>query len=186
MEYNLTISYDKKFVWFRVAKCATRTIYRILSNVKFDKDGYNLTYEPYKYNDFFKFAFIRNPFDRLVSCYFNKVHKRENNVLSFDPNMSFKDFVEMVYRTPDEVANIHFRSQSKLMPKNMDFIGKLEKFDEDINCVLNKLDIQIDNIPRINTTTRKHYSYYYNRKLIDMVKQRYEVDLKAFGFHLLS
>ena len=74
--YNLTISHAKKFLWYRVAKVGTRTILHHLKkqNVSLDVEHASfIRYTPSLYHDYFKFAFVRNPWDRVVSCWAEKI-----------------------------------------------------------------------------------------------------------------
>ncbi|NIP55439.1 MAG: sulfotransferase family 2 domain-containing protein, partial [Phycisphaerae bacterium] len=74
--YNLTISHQHKFIWFRVAKVATRTILNHFQTNQIHLDvehaGF-IFYPPGLFTSYFKFAFVRNPWDRLVSCWLDKV-----------------------------------------------------------------------------------------------------------------
>jgi len=72
-------------------------------------------------NDFFRFGFVRNPLDRLLSCYAQKIvyYERELGMHpllwrygnTFDKDMTFAEFVVAVSRIPDRVSDIHFRSK---------------------------------------------------------------------------
>ena len=91
-----------------------------------------------EYRDYFRFAFVRNPWDRLVSCYSNKFSDMgkglggpRQRAEEFSPDMSFAEFVEAVHATPDEEANPHFRSQHAVVcdPQGRvmaDFVGRFE------------------------------------------------------------
>ena len=62
--YNLTISHSHRFVWYRVAKVATRTIRHHCEThgVSMDVDhAMRIRYPVEVFGDYFKFAFVRDP-----------------------------------------------------------------------------------------------------------------------------
>ena len=82
-----------------------------------------------EYNHYFKFCFVRNPWDRLVSCYKNKISfdesakgtQVENNFIrylkkikAFKQGMTFDEFVDVVSSIADEKSESHFERQRPL------------------------------------------------------------------------
>ncbi len=106
-----------------------------------------------RYDGYFKFAFVRNPWDRLVSCYLQKLapgarhaskigRKRSGGRLR--NNMPFREFAEAVCEIPDEEANSHFRSQHIAVcgwdgTPMADFVGRFECLEEDFGLVVGKI-----------------------------------------------
>ena len=94
--YDITLCHEKRFIWFRVPKVCTRTIlYGLIdSGVKLDAEHpYEVYYPINKMSDYFKFTFVRNPWDRLVSAYKNKVV--ESNLYDL-PDAVRRDFSKFV------------------------------------------------------------------------------------------
>ncbi len=163
--YNIIISKDKNYVWFRSAKVCTRTIQHILKkNSQFSINGSNLVFYRNKYKKYYKFVFVRNPWDRVVSCYCDKVLGAKELPYYEDCfGKDFKYFVKFIEKKNLKNADRHIRLQSNLFPINdVDYIGRFETFESDLKHVLNELNIRDFDIPKKNTTMRKDYKKYYD------------------------
>ena len=188
--YNITASSEKRFLWYRVAKVGTRTIYnRLLENeVELSiKQSFAYEFDPEEFRDYFKFAFVRNPWDRLVSCWLNKVV--EFNRMKFSPEdharmQDFAQFVDWVEREGIHGTNIHIRSQSSLIDLNhCDFFGRMENFEEDLQRVFARVDVHTKNRSvRNRSSNRKPYTDYYTSDLVDRVAELYSKDVQLFGY----
>ena len=188
--YNITISHEKKFIWFRVAKVGTRTILNHLREcgVYLDVEHANFIHYPIKsYHNYFKFAFVRNPWDRIVSCWQNKVIIR--NQMGFTDSAlermkKFENFVNFVSALNIEQCDRHLRSQSTLIDlNNIDYLGRMETFEEDANYVFQRLGlIEKEVVPKNVTLNRKPYQEYYNKVTIEKVSQIYRKDIQIFGY----
>jgi hypothetical protein len=155
------------------------------------------------YAEHFKFAFVRNPWDRLVSCYAQKVatvprlpelRRADLNPPGEDerfyPGMPFGEFVEAVHATPDEEANAHFRSQHPTVcsPEGQimaDFVGRFENLGEDFAYVAQKIGAPELVLPhRLKSKSRgsRPYTDFYDARLKRLVHERYEKDVETFGY----
>lgn len=149
-----------------------------------------------QYNDHFKFAFVRNPWDRLVSCYCDKIvgKNRENDNIGFSTfpefrkGMPFGNFVRAVHAIPDKEANSHFRSQYEPLcdPKGqiiVDFIGRFENLHKDFTCVSREIGVPEIELPHILRSERDpNYREFYNEDTTILVRERYERDTELFGY----
>ena len=203
--YNITASHERKFVWFRVAKVGTRTIYNRLkengAELSIDH-AFSLPYDPEKYRDYFHFAFVRNPWDRLVSCWLNKIVQRESledarwltrtaQTLSLDMSpeelrrlRDFPYFVDWIERHGLGEIEIHVRPQSALIDLNAcDFLGRMERFEDDLAQVFERIGLPTANrTVRNQSSGRKPYQDYYTPELADRVGAMYSKDVQMFGY----
>lgn len=151
-----------------------------------------------RYREYFKFSFVRNPYDRLVSCYYSKINPRIVGIdqephagVALRPGMSFREFTEAVCMIPDEKSNVHFRSQHLTLydygadgGSLVDFIGRFENMEEDFSQVAQRLGVD-PNLPHSNPSKRREqrdYRGYYDEKLARMVGERYRADCELFGY----
>ena len=155
--------------------------------------------------DYLKFAIVRNPWDRLVSCYKNKILASgntndfyENGVHRallknygdiFHSSMTFEDFAQAVCNIPDEIAEDHFRSQHTFVTHRdkliVDRVGKLENIEEEwaYLCANINIDNKLENINvSSNSGTKRAYKDYYTDELCDKVAERYQKDIEMFGY----
>ena len=192
-KYNITLSKSHRFVWYRIGKVGTRTILDTL-----DQAGVSLTaehpfwvrYAPHSYEDYFKFTFVRNPWDRIVSCWKNKVKEADFNYFRIPEEekkklQDFGSFVDFVIaRGEISMNDPHLRAQSSMIDLNhVDFIGRFENFEEDLRKVLTALKIDNVEIPKKNATaSRKTYHDYYDNITRDKVAEIYAKDIELFNY----
>jgi hypothetical protein len=140
------------------------------------------------YKNYFKFAFVRNPFDRLVSCYHDKV--LVGGIDFGTSTNSFSDFAAEIASIPDKHSNIHFKSQHKFITDRngnllTDYIGKFENLEQEYQkiCtrmgVKNQTDLQWQNK---SMRSRKDYRKFYDERSKNLIMKRYEKDLKLFAY----
>ena len=189
--YNLTISEERKFVWFRVAKVGTRSTLRLFENagVEFTaREAFKCCYPPAFYRDYFKFAFVRNSWDRFVSGWKDKV-LRKKKIFGLDPGQlarmrQFEHFVDYCAALDLDRCNVHFRRQSSLIDLNhVDYVGRFEHFERDLQEVARILNLGDRDIPRLNASkNKKPYQEYYDDRTREMIGEMYRKDIQIFGY----
>lgn len=188
--YSITLSHQNKFIWFRIPKVATNTIHEHLKSQKVYLDAeyaFLVNYPPLLYKNYFKFGFIRNPWDRLVSCWLNKVVLYNHFKFSqkmYEDVQSFDRFVSYVASIDIHNCDGHLKMQSSSIDLNeIDFIGRLENFDADFSQICGCIGIDGKKVDVKNQTTgRENYTRYYNNDLRDRVFKIYEKDIRLFGY----
>ena len=139
---------------------------KMLVELGWDRISYEELYE----SDLFKFAFVRNPWDRIVSCYNDKIFRWKSNC-SESPHFkvptewSFEQFVEWALsldRDDEYYNDPHFVPQHIALYRNggivVDFIGRFERLSQDWRSV--SLRFGLGRLPFKNVRPRSHYSTY--------------------------
>ena len=144
----------------------------------------------------FSFSFVRNPFDRLIAAYNNKVIEIEQPPLPMQHmgihhNMSFESFLDVLIDTPIQRYDVHVLPQSHLLclgrqviPK---FVGRVEQIDEhwDIlrNILLREGIHVMESLPQKNVRRSEKNSlkeYFHNDSLISKALKLYGDDVNLF------
>jgi hypothetical protein len=187
--YNLTVGHRPRFVWYRVAKVGTRSFLDILdgAGVQFElRHPHRLYYLPGAYRSYFRFVFVRNPWDRLVSCWHNKVV--DSNYFEFTPAtraemQDFGRFVDHVSHLDLSTCNAHLRLQSRLMDlTEIDFLGRFENFENDVGELLDRLGLVGRMSQRNRSMRRADHTGCCSADLRDRVAQLYARDIRIFGY----
>lgn len=191
--YNLTISHTKKFIWFRVAKVATRTIYHHLLDQKVPLElqhPYRVHYPVNRYREYFKFAFVRNPWERLVSGWHNKFKEKNQPPFGLDATVhkklqDFDYFIQHLGESEFIGRNHHFVPQCDLIDLNhLDYLGKMEQFSDDFKQICRHIGIEADNVGYKNSSGRdKDYRSYYTDNLAEIVRNLYIKDIQFFAYN---
>lgn len=145
--------------------------------------------------NYFKFAMVRNPWDRLVSLYFDFTKKRifqYSALVRHDtPLLSeFTDFEDLCLRLTEShwKDNIFFRSQTALLSIDgklaMDFVGRFENLDADFSTVCEKIGIKKQPLEKWNAGVYEKTSYrkYYSDAARKAIATLYHDDVEGFGY----
>ena len=160
--------------------------------------------------DYFKFAFVRNPWDRLVSWYtMIDTARREVAAGTAEPrairfikkNNLFKyvlrcgpTFDEFVKNCTEKqwmgkcYYSFTFNQLRYLTDKNgellVDFIGRVENFAQDLSHVIDMLGLEAAQleIPHANGSVHSHYSEMYTPETREIVRKRFRRDIEFFGY----
>jgi hypothetical protein len=147
---------------------------------------------PGKFRRYFKFAFVRNPWDRLASTYF---FLRKGGLNAVDAQWAertlgaYPDFGAFVRGWVDErnIASwVHFRAQHEFIcaPDGkvmVDFVGRVESMDADFAHVAQRLG-RTSELAKLNVGERRHYSTCYDDKTREIVARVYARDIDLFGY----
>lgn len=156
---------------------------------------------PQDFERYYSFAFVRNPWDRLVSEYRYRC--------AFSP-MSFREFVRSACPEPAPFSDAkrHILPQYDFVHNQqgellVDFVGRFENLQDDFNTVCQALNLPKSTLPRVNTAAQPrsligrlkqlagqgrgaekkgHYTEYYDDELRQIVADRYARSIQAFGY----
>ena len=151
---------------------------------------------PNQYQDYLKFAFVRNPFDRLVSCWKYTSLKRLTRWQSQRDRSgtAFSEFLEIATDDSIPYNRCEYSWKSFLRhhaipmthPFNClhlaDVIGHFENLQEDFNTICDTLKVPRQQLPHKNKSKHKHYTEYYNDETRSIVTEKYAKDIEYFGY----
>jgi chondroitin 4-sulfotransferase 11 len=146
------------------------------------------------WDEYFKFAFVRNPWARLVSWY-SMVTKGQKGaeILRQYVRHNSSTFEEFIYNCTDEIEyaeGVHYsfayNQLDYVTDKNgnllVDFIGRFETFEKDVREVFCRVGVALETIPRMNPSAHKHYSAFYTPETEMIVRERFKRDIEYFGY----
>jgi hypothetical protein len=133
------------------------------------------------YAGMFKFAFVRNPWSRLVSWYEYILrtgnHHRRDQVAGLE---GFDAFVDLY------TANARRSQWSMLVDRDgklgVDFVGRLETLDADVTTICTRLGIESTSLPHHNKADAKPWRDYYSPRSIAWVRDRWHREIEAFDY----
>lgn len=138
------------------------------------------------FDSFFKFAFVRNPWDRMVSLYFFSKMKRKRYTHPKKYNESidlgFADFIEKICVDACGLSQADCLFKDADGNPNMDFIGKVENMERDMCVVLKRIGLPNVLSPHLNASKHAHYTTFYNEYTRSLVEQSCARDIELFGY----
>lgn len=151
---------------------------------------------PNYFQSAWKFAFVRNPFDRAVSLY---EYLRGLEIIH--PRSSFETFCEILLKKEFEpIGRYNFQGLSQLNQQSdwifdqsgnllVDYVGKFEKLSEGLRVIESNLGLGEGDleISHKNPSNRdRSFRAYYTAKEVDIVRHVYESDFKLLEYDASS
>ena len=209
----MIISHRHKFIFFAVPKTATHTIREALrqhtgpddweQQVLFGEQFLPIPQlarlhhghisaqeirphlEAEIWDTYFKFAFVRNPFDRFVSCCF--FLNRE------DPNFEHTAVAFMKER----LQRTQFQQRVLVRPQYqqlctvggdiaLDYVGRYENLQESYDVICERIGLSKSELSTKNSSEHSRYTQYYDDDLQQQVAEFYKEDLRLFAYDFPS
>ncbi|HCK83992.1 MAG TPA: sulfotransferase [Hyphomonadaceae bacterium] len=133
------------------------------------------------FSSYFKFAFVRNPFDRFISyCAFMT---RADNGFARDPQAVMRRFL-FESRPLDHLLFVpqHTFITDERGALLADAVGRVENMQVAYDGYCERLGLQSDPLARVNSSQRGDYRLYYDNPMRDAVEEIYRGDLEMFGY----
>lgn len=188
---------DRKALFIHVPKAAGTSV----STALFGREVGHLPVACYKrflddeFDGLFKFSFVRNPWDRLVSAY---TFLQQGGMPAYSADREFfarklsryRDFDEFTERwltRTNVYSYIHFYPQSYFLVAGgkiaVDYIGRVETIGQDFQHVADVLGSDAI-LGKANTTGGREHSYResYTPKTREIVRRVYREDIERFSY----
>lgn len=132
------------------------------------------------YEGLFKFAFVRNPWDRLVSRYAHLLRSKDRRRHNFISQLEkFEDFLQ--WEIQRDSANQYPYVTDAQGNQIVDFVGRYETLAADFARVCAKLKIQAA-LPHANVSDHRDYRTYYTPETREFVAKQFRRDIEMFGY----
>ncbi len=133
--------------------------------------------------DYFKFAFVRNPYDRFVSVC--AMLNRRN------PDYRGRETTFM----KRAIGVRQFRARALVRPQwdmladargelGMDFIGRFEDLQRSFGEACRRIGIPEQNLARSNATDHREHTTYYDDELLGLVNDFYRPDFDSLAYEV--
>jgi hypothetical protein len=175
---------NRDFNWYQNIKFDLGQRFRFLSGWALDHIKAKQAKKflaPEVFNNYYKFTFVRNPWDWQVSLYHfmlqyprHPQHKLVSGLKTFD------DYIE--WRVNEDLELQRDFVYDEDGNKIVDYVGKFENLQEDFNVILGNLSLEPVQLPFINRSKHKHYKEYYNDKTRNLIGSAFRKDIEDFKY----
>ena len=181
--------YFQKFVFIHINKTAGSSIEKALK-LRFEhKTALEKRAEigPELFAEKFVFAFVRNPWDKVVSHYHYRVRTNQNG---FGENqLPFEDWMRRAYGERDpryyDIPKMFMPQTDWLTDEDgellADFVGRFERLQADFDIICQRIGRNAS-LPHVKSSQRDDYQSYYSDETREIVAAWFAEDIRRFDY----
>lgn len=195
-DFSLRGFFKHKCVFVHITKSAGTSLALSLFGelpYHYTAQKYRVIYGKRDFDRFFKFTFVRNPWDRLYSSYsylkgggWNK----DDAAWAKEHLSELKDFEDFVMNWLSKkrlASHIHLWPQSKFICDRrglpiIDYLGYFETINDDFKYIVSRLNLHSRDLKHTNQSNRAGYTNVFTKKMRDKVANLYSQDISNFGY----
>jgi hypothetical protein len=136
------------------------------------------------FDSYYKFAIVRNPWDKAVSQFFYIKKRRDlMKYIGLKEKDSFKKYLEKIQKK----LHVQWDKQVDFLVdrdghKIINFIGRFENYSADANLILERLGFSGVDIPHKKRGERGGYHEYYDDESMEIVAHLYKEDIEFLNY----
>lgn len=207
----MSLSVERRFVWYRLAKTGTRSLTQLLADAVPDyvylrrRDPIASAYSDFLASAPFSFTLVRNPWSRAWSAWSNKIAVGDRpgewarasarmvaNVAGDDLDLrqrisaDFATFVRVLGSSLAFRNNVHFMPQTEILgDAQLDYVGRFERFGEEVRQILDLIGLPFDatRLPHANRSAGSgSYREHFDDETTQIVADLYRADIDRWGY----
>lgn len=184
----MVVSYTKNFAFFHNYRTGGTSIRKALNQFTDEKRFKKPHIAPKvlrdsigakRFNKLFKFCFVRNPWDKMVSTYCYTRATPEHFEYQKVRNMPFSEFIRHVVAKKAQTQYQYLSDEKGCLL--VDFVGKFECLNRDYIFVCKKIKLSAP-IGHLNGVNHKPYRSYYDKESRAIVKEYFKKDIETWGY----
>ncbi len=190
---------DTRSIFIHIPKAAgvsvAETLYGTRAGRHTPVAQYQIAFGASDFYNYFKFTFVRNPWDQVYSAYryltsgaMGGKHDLDWIEMNLNGVGSFENFVTEFLPLQNVQRGIHFRNQDSYLRSAItgkicvDFIGRFEHLSEDFETVATRMRKKA-NLPHLNKSKGEGmYRDAYSNNMKQIVGDIYQNDAQVFGY----
>lgn len=164
----MIINHDNRYIFVHVPRTGGHSAYEMLG-VK-ERSGLHYPRSHFK-EKYFAFGFLRNPWDRMYSCY-----RKQRDILEKHRGSTFKHYLF------EGIKGNLVEQQAMWFLKGCDYIGMYETLQVDWNIINPLIGLPVKTLPKINACGSPDYKPHYDNEMIEYIANNHADDVLIGGY----